>query len=711
MPTAWTSTRDWRPIEVEDGEAVVLTHRSGARIEVPEGAVRRSARVSIVEVEPPDSPLDVRDAFDFTVEGARLREPVTLHIPFVLEPGEDADAVHALHWDEREDAWEPLQGVVDEAEGTISVVTDRLSIFSWLHVAVEASCGASPDSLEPGDGLTVTASGESRTSGTIEIYLETSISEASGGPAGGSSSRSEAASVDHGDRFDLEFETAMPDAGEFRVGCRYFWETVFGPVELNGSDLSSTLVTVAAAGEELPEPEPTAPAVRVDAETLDCGLASDAECELAGMYAPVLVTHPDERYLPRGVEGFVYRSDLVDGGLGPDAPGIEIFDPDDLGDAAYGEEHYLDLDGRGDRGGFPPDWPEQIPTIYAAVRHGAGGALYLQYHIFYYYDYLNPAQREFCGKLLDVPSFCDPHEADWELIQLEFRADSAETVLDRSLEPEEVAYSQHRSSEDRAWGSPDLEVEGGSHPVAYAALGKHANYFGTYAGAEAGAQALDLCEAARGLPLQPLDAALLGTGPEGGSEAIFEGTGWAPFVCERIDASEGQVSIVLDQISLSGKRLLPPALSFDAGTCRAGDRSPCGYELSFVADDTPWAAYQGRWGGSGKKIRGPGHGSRWDRPGEWAGYETDLLLETEPLSDVTVAEGSFVSVSAGRNHTCGVRTDGDVDCWGYDNYGQSAPPDDSFVSISAGDFHTCGVKTDGSVVCWGKDEEGSSDAT
>ena len=697
--------QDVASIEVEDGEAVVLTHRSGARIEVPEGAVRRSATVSIVEVEPPESPLEVRDAFDFTVEGARLREPVTLHIPFVLEPGEDADAVHALHWDDREDTWEPVDGVADEKTGTISVVTESLSIFSWLLVAVEASCDASPDSLEPGGGVTVTASGESRTSGTIEIYVETSIVEASGGLAGGSpSSRSEAASVDHGDRFDIKVETAMPDTGEFRVGCRFFWETVFGPVELNSSRPPSTLVTVAAAEEDLPAPEPTAPAVSVDAETLDCGLASEAECELAGMYAPVLVTHPDERYLPRGVEGFVYRSDLVDGGLGPDAPGIEISDPDDLGDAAYGEEHYLDLDGRGDRGGFPPDWPERVPTVYAAVRSSAG-ALYLQYHIFYYYDHLNPAQSEFCGIFLDVPSFCDPHEADWELIQLEFRADSAATVLDQGLEPEAVAYSQHGWSEDRAWGSPDLEVAGDSHPVAYAALGKHANYFGTYAGAEAGAQALDLCEAARGLPIRPLDATLLGAGPEGGSEAIFEGTGWAPFVCERLEASEGQVSIVLDEISLSGKRLLPPALSVDAGTCRAEDLSPCGYELSFVDDDTPWAAYQGLWGGSGKKIRGPGHGTRWSRPGEWAGYDTDLLLETEPAAAPT---SGFVSVSAGGGYTCGVRTDGAVACWGYDNDGQSSPPAGAFVSVSAGLNHSCGVRSDGAVDCWGRDGDGQS---
>ena len=56
--------------------------------------------------------------------------------------------------------------------------------------------------------------------------------------------------------------------------------------------------------------------------------------------------------------------------------------------------------------------------------------------------------------------------------------------------------------------------------------------------------------------------------------------------------------------------------------------------------------------------------------------------------------GSFSSVSAGSSHTCGVKVDGSVACWGDDSSG-------SFTSVSAGDGHTCGVKTGGSVACWG----------
>ena len=66
--------------------------------------------------------------------------------------------------------------------------------------------------------------------------------------------------------------------------------------------------------------------------------------------------------------------------------------------------------------------------------------------------------------------------------------------------------------------------------------------------------------------------------------------------------------------------------------------------------------------------------------------------------------GSFVSVSAGYAHNCGVKTDRSVACWGSDQDGQASPPAGSFVSVSAGNDHSCGVKTNGSIACWGSNE-------
>ena len=70
--------------------------------------------------------------------------------------------------------------------------------------------------------------------------------------------------------------------------------------------------------------------------------------------------------------------------------------------------------------------------------------------------------------------------------------------------------------------------------------------------------------------------------------------------------------------------------------------------------------------------------------------------------------GTFTSLSAGLFHTCGVRNTGVVECWGDNDYGQSTPPEGAFVSVDGGFFHTCGIRLTGAVVCWGTDGQGQS---
>ena len=64
--------------------------------------------------------------------------------------------------------------------------------------------------------------------------------------------------------------------------------------------------------------------------------------------------------------------------------------------------------------------------------------------------------------------------------------------------------------------------------------------------------------------------------------------------------------------------------------------------------------------------------------------------------------GVFTQVSAGRDHNCGVKTDGTVECWGSLPR-LATPPDGIFTQVSAGWSHTCGIRTDGSVECWGSE--------
>ena len=69
----------------------------------------------------------------------------------------------------------------------------------------------------------------------------------------------------------------------------------------------------------------------------------------------------------------------------------------------------------------------------------------------------------------------------------------------------------------------------------------------------------------------------------------------------------------------------------------------------------------------------------------------------------------FVQVSAGPFHTCGLRADGTIACWGAhgdeerltESTGLLDSPPGSFSQIDAGHHHSCAIRQDGAVKCWG----------
>ena len=73
-------------------------------------------------------------------------------------------------------------------------------------------------------------------------------------------------------------------------------------------------------------------------------------------------------------------------------------------------------------------------------------------------------------------------------------------------------------------------------------------------------------------------------------------------------------------------------------------------------------------------------------------------------------DGEFQAVSAGERHSCGLWIDLTITCWGDNGQGRSDAPDGEFQAISAGGLHSCGLRTDGTVACWGQNQFGQSDA-
>src|SRR5262245_55940925 len=92
-----------------------------------------------------------------------------------------------------------------------------------------------------------------------------------------------------------------------------------------------------------------------------------------------------------------------------------------------------------------------------------------------------------------------------------------------------------------------------------------------------------------------------------------------------------------------------------------------------------------------------------------------------PGGSAEAGSSDWRQVSVGALHTCGIRTSGRLYCWGRDTYGQlgddvtvaekSRPVEvaggaTNWVAVSAGAEHTCGLRRTGRLYCWGADGGG-----
>lgn len=80
------------------------------------------------------------------------------------------------------------------------------------------------------------------------------------------------------------------------------------------------------------------------------------------------------------------------------------------------------------------------------------------------------------------------------------------------------------------------------------------------------------------------------------------------------------------------------------------------------------------------------------------GGDGDYRWEITPIFSSGVIAGA---AEAMYRHTCGVRNDGTVVCWGSNSYGEATPPAGEFIQVSGSYDYTCGVRSDRQLICWG----------
>ena len=101
--------------------------------------------------------------------------------------------------------------------------------------------------------------------------------------------------------------------------------------------------------------------------------------------------------------------------------------------------------------------------------------------------------------------------------------------------------------------------------------------------------------------------------------------------------------------------------------------------------------------------------------GSSANNRSNPISSPQGISTTT----QFIAISAGNEHSCAIKaTDNTVACWGTNDDKQSNPSSNpgidnntKFLAISAGGAHSCGIRIDNTIACWGNGSMGQSTPT
>jgi hypothetical protein len=220
--------------------------------------------------------------------------------------------------------------------------------------------------------------------------------------------------------------------------------------------------------------------------TAPAGRASN-DAKLLARYEPVLVLHAAERFSPVSVDGFLQTAQLeerVGNGWRAASGLLPKADPPGCATAPCWR---LRIPGCTATAGIASiacyaatPAAASPPAVYGAARRSKN-RIALEYWYWYAADFWS-------GRYPPTDEVWQAHEGDWEAVTV---------VLTSAGKPLYTGYSQHECGKRRAWAR--VRKSGATHPVAYVALGSHANYYAP------GDQPLDLREQC----YDPVGAAIL----------------------------------------------------------------------------------------------------------------------------------------------------------------------------------------------------------
>jgi len=72
--------------------------------------------------------------------------------------------------------------------------------------------------------------------------------------------------------------------------------------------------------------------------------------------------------------------------------------------------------------------------------------------------------------------------------------------------------------------------------------------------------------------------------------------------------------------------------------------------------------------------------------------------------------GTYKALSLGSTHSCAIRTDDTLTCWGDGEHGKLESPAGQFKAVSSGQAHSCAIRMDNTLTCWGRNANGQADA-